>query len=111
MGTASGRVREGLYRRGHVQEARELEPGWLEPAVVVETRLEGCVRGMCEVGGKAMGGLQRWEEGRDLPGTHREDGWSPRSAGPMAPAASVAARKLSWWGSVTEQRRSLFSGL
>lgn len=41
---------------------------------MVETRLQGCVQGMCEVGGKAMGGLQRWEKGGDLPGTHREVG-------------------------------------
>lgn len=48
METTSGWVRESLYRRGHVQEAREFEPGWLEPVVVVETQLEGCVQGMYE---------------------------------------------------------------
>lgn len=57
MGTACGRVSEGLYRRGHSQDARELGPGWLEPAGMTGTRLQGCVLGMCEVGGKAMGGL------------------------------------------------------
>lgn len=56
-----------------------------------------------------MSGLQRWEKGRDLPGTHREGGWSPHTAGPMAPTASVAARKLSWWGSITEQKRKVYS--
>lgn len=57
-------------------------------------------------------GVRRWEAFRD--GRKGETcqgpterwaglGWSPRTAGPMAPAASVAARKLSWSGSVTEQ--------
>lgn len=52
-GAASSFV-EGLHRRARVQGARGLEPGR-----VVGTGLEGCLLDMCEVAGKAMGGLQR----------------------------------------------------